>query len=435
MTTRSALASHSRRVSNSRVSSSYDVLVIGGGPGGASASTWLARAGHRVLLLEKEHFPRFKIGESLLPYSREMLEELGVWPQLQGRGFPVKRGAQFHLGDGSKSLKFVFAEGRFTRHTEILQVERAQFDEVLLNHAAAGGVEVRQGWTVNRFEWRDGFHSVQATSDEGATADFQCRFLIDASGRANVTGNQEQLREFYPNHRKLAVFGHFHGVRRDTGPQAGDIVIVRLANQWFWLIPISPDKTSVGCVMDKDAFAGMKESAGNRFQQLVQSSPVMRERMAASQPVGSLQTTTDFSYFNRRLIGPRLLRVGDAAGFMDPIFSAGVHLALWSGKLAAEVVGASLRNEHAYDRLAQRYERRVARGMKRYWELVEHFYTTPFMEVFMEPRAKWSIAAAVNAVLAGDLEGGWHLRWRLRVFYWLVRLQAKRPFMPRINFQ
>jgi FADH2-dependent halogenase len=417
------------------VSKLHDVVVIGGGPGGSAAATYLARSGQRVLLLEKERFPRFKIGESLLPYSRAILEELGVWPRLQGRGFPVKRGAQFHLGDGSKSLKFVFAEGRFTRHTEILQVERAIFDEVLLNHAAACGVQVLQGWTVNRFTTQPDGVGVHATPAAGESVEFRGRYLIDASGRANVTGNQEALRADHPRHRKLAVFGHFHGVMRDDAPTDGDILIVRLANKWFWLIPISPDKTSVGCVMEKDEFVAAKESPGDIFHRVVRSSAALHERMADARLVGAMQTTTDFSYFNRRLVGPRLLRVGDAAGFMDPIFSAGVHLALWSGKLASEVVHQSLIDERAFHALARRFERRVFSGLKKYWELVEYFYTTPFLEVFMEPRPKWGIAAAVNAMLAGDLEGGWRLWWRLRAFYWLVRWQAKRPFMPRITFE
>src|SRR5581483_4895696 len=154
--------------------------------------------------------------------------------------------------------------------------------------------------------------------------------------------NQQGLRVIHPHLKKLAVFGHFENVRLDEGTAWGDTVIVRLENSWFWVIPISERKTSVGCVMDQQEFAQAKQSPAEMFEHMWRSSAEMRSRMAAARVVNTIQTTGDFSYYNRRLIGPRLLRVGDAAGFMDPIFSAGVYLAMYSGKLAAKVVLESL---------------------------------------------------------------------------------------------
>jgi FADH2-dependent halogenase len=150
--------------------------------------------------------------------------------------------------------------------------------------------------------------------------------------------------------------------------------------------------------------------------------------------VGAMQTTSDFSYHNRRLVGPRLLRVGDAAGFMDPIFSAGVFLAMWSGKLAAEVVGKCLERGQPNPRLFATYEKRVRRGLRFYWRVVENYYTTPFMELFLRPGDHYDLPSAVNAVLAGELEGGWALRWRLEYFFLLVKIQRVFPIVPRIFF-
>lgn len=417
------------------MSSSYDAVIIGGGPGGSTTASFLARAGHRVLLLEKEHFPRFRVGESLLPYIQPILEELELWQKMEGRGFPKKFGAQFHLGDGSKSIDFVFRQGRFTKHTEVIQVERSVFDEILLDHSSECGAEVRQGWTVNRFDFQNDRHRVRAVSDSGKDETFETRFLIDASGRANLTGNQEGLRSFHPKLRKLALFGHFTGVKLDTGERAGDTIIVRLAQKWFWIIPISPEKTSVGCVLDKEEFNAEKAAPEAIFARLLDLSAPMRERMAGARLVGDMHTTTDFSYHNRTLVGPRLLRVGDAAGFMDPIFSAGVYLAMYSGRLAALAVSESLKRNDAGARRLAAYERRVFRGMKFYWELVESFYTQEFMEIFMEPRPKWDLPSAVNAVLSGELDGGWKLQWRLRVFYWLIRIQKRFPLVPRLSLE
>ena len=418
----------------------HDVLVIGGGPGGSCAATLLAQAGLRVLVLEKERFPRFHVGESLLPYNHAIFEELGVLPKLAAAGYPVKRGAQFHLGNGSKGTGFVFRQGRFTRHTEAFQVERSKFDELLLRHAAEAGAEILEGLGAERVTAeRDGV-TVTARDEAGGTHTFRARFVVDASGRGNLTGNQEGQREWNPRLKKFAVFGHFENVRLDAGEAAGDTVIIRLENKWFWLIPLAeataerPSKVSVGLVMDRGDETARAVKPEALFQELVAANPAVAARMRDARAVSPLHVTGDFSYRNRRLWSPRVVRVGDAAGFIDPIFSSGVFLAMFSARAAVAAVRQSLAAGEDGSVRFPDYERRVFAAMGLYAEMVEQFYTTPFMEVFLEPREKWNLAAAVNAVLAGELEGGWRLRWRMRLFFWLVKLQGKRPFMPRISF-
>jgi len=411
-----------------------EVIVIGCGPGGSSAATVLARAGRRVLVLERETFPRFHVGESLLPYNRALFEALGVWPVLAAAGFPRKHGAQFHLANGTKTRRFRFRDGCFTRETEAIQVERARFDHLLLEHARQSGAEVRQGWTVQRFSTQSEGVTVEATDAGGHAESLRTRFLLDASGRTNLTGNQENLRQNHPRHRKYAVFGHFTGVARDEGEPGGDTIIVRDADRWFWLIPVSAEKTSVGLVLDKRALEAEGGDAAAAFHRSVAASAVMRGRMAQARPLGGIKTTADFSYFNRRLVGPRVARLGDAAGFMDPIFSAGVYLAMWSGKLAAEATAGALAAGDDGRRRFARYERRLNKAMRVYWRLVEHYYTTPFMELFLEPRPTFDLPAAVVAVLAGDVEPAWHIRWRLELFYFLVWLQSRRTLVPRLSF-
>lgn len=413
----------------------YDAIVLGGGPAGSTAAAFLAKAGQRVLVLEKERFPRFHIGESLLPYNQPILEELGVVPALERAGFPRKYGAQFHLGNDARHRRFEFRQGRFTRYTETWQVERAVFDEILLRNAQRCGAEVREGWAALRYGQEARGVWVEAAGEPGGPLQrFGGAFLIDATGRGNFTGNQEGLRVVHPQLKKVALFGHYEGVRRDRGEAGGDTVIIRLARAWFWLIPIGADKTSVGLVVDQETLAQTGEAPEAVFDHFLAQARPLQRRMAQARRVGPLRTASDFSYHNRRLVGPRVLRAGDAAGFMDPIFSAGVFLAMRSGKLAAETVREALKQGDDGRHLLVSYERALWRSMRFYWRMVEGFYTTPFLEIFMEPRENFSLVSAVNAVLAGEVEGGWKLRWRLEVFFALVRLQRRWALTPRITF-
>jgi len=413
---------------------SFDAIVIGGGPGGCSAATYLRRASRRVLVLEKEIFPRFHIGESLLPCNMTLFREMGVLPALEAAGFPTKFGARFELGNGTLGTRFAFRQGKYNREPVAIQVERAVFDHILLKHARASGADVREGWTVQKFSTDADGVTVAASGPDGQAHQFRGAYLIDASGRGNLTGNQEGLRVTHPSHKKLAVFGHFTGVVRDEGEANSDIIIVRLPNKWFWIIPISAEKTSVGLVIDKDEFAQEAGTPQEIFDRWVECSSAVKARMANAKRVNETRTTSDFSYYNRRLVGDRLLRVGDAAGFMDPIFSAGVFLAMWSGKLAAETVEKAIVAGKPGGRPFAAYEKRVKKGLMYYWRMVENYYTTPFMELFLRPTERYNLFSAVIGVLAGEVEGSWALRWRMELFFLFVKIQARRPLSPRISF-
>lgn len=411
-----------------------DVLIIGCGPGGSTAAIKLRQAGWKVIVVEKEVFPRFHIGESLLPYNMPIIEELGMMPAMEAAKFPKKFGAQFHLMDGSGCTRFVFKNGRFTRFTVALQVERATFDHLLMKRAREVGAEVREGWTFKKFSEDTDAVTIEGTDADGKPSTLRAKFLIDASGRNNVTAMQEKLREVHEDHRKFAVFGHFENVKLNEGEARGDTIIVRLENRWFWIIPVAPEKTSVGLVIDKDDLMREGGDAEKAFWRAVESSVVMKERLAAATLQGTaLKTTADFSYHNRTLVTGRLLRVGDAAGFMDPIFSAGVYLAMWSANVASQEVDMALKaGGHAGK--FQAYDRRVQKAMRVYWRLVEGFYTKPFIELFMQPKPPLDIPAAVVSVLGGELEAPFAVRWRLEVFYFLVWLQERRAIVPRITW-
>lgn len=403
----------------------YDVIIIGGGPAGATAAMTLRQAGRKVLVLEKEKFPRFHIGESLLPYNRPIFDELGVWEKIKAKGFMAKRGAQFWMGDGSMHTRLNFSRGSFTEFPESIQVERAKFDDILLRHAEELGAEVREETLVTSHQVEKDRVTIRVKSKEGQECVVSAAFLMDASGLNNFTANREKLREYYPGHKKIAIFGHYSGVIMTQGEERGDILIVRRKNSWFWMIPLEDDKTSVGLVLDLDDFKALNQQPLAAFEDAVAGTPAVRDRMMGARAITQGHVLSDFSYKNKKLVSDRVVRVGDAAGFIDPIFSSGVMLAMNSGQKGARVVDQALKAGRTMTFAMKRYEWSTRSHVGRFWQFIEKFYTKHFAQLFFQPSNKFRVVCAINCVLAGRPELSFSTWWRLKFFFALVWLQKR----------
>jgi FADH2-dependent halogenase len=411
----------------------WDVLVVGGGPAGSTAATTLAQAGRRVLVLEKEKFPRFHVGESLLPYNRTIFDELGVWPKLAAAGFMRKRGAQFLMGNGSHKVRVDFSKGSFTAYSEAIQVERSKFDHMLLEHSRESGAEIRQGCLVLEHRVDADAVTLRYRDAAGQEHEARSRFLVDASGLSNFTANRAGIRRFYPGHKKVAIFGHFAGVDMPSGDEHGDILIVRRENSWFWMIPLDEDKTSVGLVLDLADFQSFGKDFARIHHDAIESTPEVRRRFARARALNPLSLVTDFSYRNDRLVEPRVVRVGDASGFIDPIFSSGVMLAMTSGQHGARAVHDALTQNAAITPALRAYERATRRRIAQYWEFIQNFYCRHFAQIFFQPHNTPRMVCAVNAVLAGCTNLSFAPWWRLRLFFLLAWLNKFVAITKRIE--
>lgn len=407
------------------MSNTWDAIIIGGGPAGATAACTLRQSGRKVLVLEKEKFPRFHIGESLLPYNRPIFDELGVWGKIQAAGFMVKRGAQFWMGDGSRHTRLDFSRGSFTEFPESIQVERAKFDDILLRHAEELGAEVREQAIVTGYQIEPERVSVTFRDKEGREHETQAAFLIDASGLGNFTANREKLRDYYPGHKKIAIFGHYAGVQMTEGDEKGDILIIRREKSWFWMIPLEDDKVSIGLVLDLDEFKALKQEPQAVFDDAVAATHAVHDRMLNARPLTQGHVLSDFSYTNRQLVSDRLVRVGDASGFIDPIFSSGVMLAMHSAQKGARVVDAAIAAGRPMTFAMKRYEWATKKHVGRFWQFIEKFYTKHFAQLFFQPNNKFRMVCAINCVLAGRPEMTFATWWRLRFFFTLVWIQKR----------
>ena len=401
----------------------YDVLVVGGGPGGSTAATLLARGGLSVAVAEREAFPRFHVGESLLPANLPVFERLGVVDRIRQARFLVKYGASFHDQESGLEYTFYFREGQ-PWPSYSFEVPRADFDKLLLDNAVAQpGVTLLQPATVDGVAFDDGGVTAQLEA-AGVRREVRARFLVDATGRDALLASRHGRREPMPGLGKVALFAHFRGARRWSGREEGNIRIYVFPDGWFWWIPFSGDVTSVGCVLHARTVRGREGSLDELFDEMVARCERVRDGLAGAERITRVHTAANFSYRVTPVVGDRFLCVGDAITFVDPIFSAGVFIAMQSAELAsAEIRRAFRENRFSAARFAG-YERRVARGTGRFLRFIRQYYEPSFLDIFLRPTEKAGILDAVTGVLAG----GAFLRLRLRmrlpltVFFFVVHV-------------
>jgi len=409
----------------------YDVAIIGGGPGGSTAAALLARAGRRVIVLERDKFPRFHIGESLLPFSMQAFTRLGLHEKFKCAGFMEKFGGEMQGACSEESVKFYFADGFRSKTDRSYQVTRAEFDKVLLDHAAENGAEVREQTSVEKVEFDDEELRLRVSSRTSETAEVRAKYVIDASGRNSIIGSHFKLKQSYPQLQKISIFAHYDGVAREEGRDGTLTRMVRAIDRWFWHIPLTAERTSIGVVLDAEIFKKTQLSPEEFLEQAIAEQPLLRDRMELAERVGPVSVAADFSYRNSQLTGDRWMLAGDAAGFIDPVFSSGAFLAVLGGEQCADILHEVLAHPHKRRRLFARYRRTINRAMDVYLRFVNAWYSKEFIEVFLNPQEMMQIPQAVNAVLGGNVGTSWAIRWRMSIFYLLVWLQKYVPLSPR----
>ena len=397
---------------------SCDVLVIGGGPAGATLGTLLARQGRDVHVLEKEHHPRFHIGESLLPANARLFDELGVRAEVEKMGM-AKWGVEFVSPDHEHEGLIEFSEALDKSQPYAWQVRRADLDHLLFRTATEAGARTLEGHRARDVQFDADGATVQVERDDGSRATWRCRYLVDATGRDTLLANKFKTKQKHPDHNSSALYGHFTGARRLEGKLEGNITIFWFAHGWFWFIPLADGSTSIGAVVWPYYLKSRNKPLPEFFRDTIAQCPELAERLSGAQLVDEkVYATGNYSYIGTHCAGDRYALLGDAYAFVDPVFSSGVYLAMSSAFAAMPLIEATLERGPAAAASERAAFDRFTRQGPREFSWFIYRMTNPAMRGFFmhTGTAPLRVKDAVITVLAGDIHGRTPFRRPLTIF-------------------
>ena len=379
----------------------HDVVILGAGPTGTTAARLLAQRKMQVTVFDRETGPSFKVGESLLPEGIRLCHKLGLEDQLRESGFLVKNGARFILATDGAEDRFDFQDAwRADRSAYAYQVKRQEFDAMLARHAEAGGADIHWDTDVRDVEFREDHILMTFADGQRCTT----RYLVDATGPAHFLAKRLRLRRPIPTLRKTSLFTHCAGIPRRSGHEEGDITILWSDSGWFWVIPFSDGTTSVGLIGDPEVVDEAGTSDQERFDKLCAQSASHKTLFDGREQLIPVQRRADWSYHCDPLAGENFVLLGDAGGFLDPVFSSGVYLGQQGAFFCDEILGPALAAgglPSAESR--EQFGERMQTALDRFLQFVNQFYDSRFLENVIRSRKRAGLRQSITSLLAGDI--------------------------------